>query len=538
MTQNIKTDPDSYLNDLFVKHRRVYMGDELKQKLVENLGKSASTSRKIVERFAAKGFVETSKPISFGKNTYAYFPVGKKITFDELIGLTRNRRPPLFRLLSSIKSCGGIISYYEALKICSTPLKKSKSKTPLLDHLISELTHFDAVTLQSDQNNNKYLVASFVNQSSVKQLIAQHFSLMMVDAALLYDVLISLSKFNLIDNSYIRYRDRRTPTKGQEHNNYVWDAFSYTKTTGINTTYGNKKNSPTTKQALVVVDMVISRRFELFDYDGFNERVRVLQNNTKTERKIIPIIVFRDISSEALRKARAFGMLTYNMAAFFGNGIYEVIDNLKLIKMSENAALTSPHDTVQTIADTLELVEETGNLYNLSNMTGDFFQSLMYQLFHDLYPNSTIEQGKKLPAMDDTIGRKKKYEYDFVIQAINTDEIIAVELKGTMSNYAVQLGDGNKKNSLKWFFERTFPSFMQHYGPPLYMNTKIRACFITSGRFDRPGESYLMELNKGKLKPASIELSYNGKQLLKLVNEKSLHTLRHTLERYFVQTDK
>ena len=229
MTQNIKTDPDSYLNDLFVKHRRVYMGDELKQKLVENLGKSASTSRKIVERFAAKGFVETSKPISFGKNTYAYFPVGKKITFDELIGLTRNRRPPLFRLLSSIKSCGGIISYYEALKICSTPLKKSKSKTPLLDHLISELTHFDAVTLQSDQNNNKYLVASFVNQSSVKQLIAQHFSLMMVDAALLYDVLISLSKFNLIDNSYIRYRDRRTPTKGQEHNNYVWDAFSYTR---------------------------------------------------------------------------------------------------------------------------------------------------------------------------------------------------------------------------------------------------------------------------------------------------------------------
>lgn len=481
--------------------------------------------------------METSKPVSFGKNTYAYYPQGKKIIFDELIGLTRNRRPPLFRLLSAIKACKGVLSYYEALKICSTPLKKSKSKTPLLDELINELIHFDVVSHHADEHFNKYLVANFVEAPAAPKLIAEHFSMMMVDTALLYDVLLSLGKFNLIDNNYIRYRDRRTPTKGQDHNNYVWDAFSYTKTTGINTVYGNKKTPSNGKQALVVVDMVISRRYELFDYDGFIDRIRVLLNNTVSERKIIPVIVYREISAIALKKARAFGMLTYNMAAFFGNGIYEVIDNLKLVKLSENAILDSPTDTVKTISDTLDLIDQTGNLYNLSNLTGDFFQSLMYQLFHHLYPNSSVEQGKKLPAMDDTVGRKKKYEYDFLIQSVNTNEVIAVELKGTMTNYAVPLGDNNKKNTLKWFFERTFPSLTLHYQHQVFSNTQVKACFITSGRFERDGEKYLAALNQGKLKPQNINISYNGKQLLKMVNEESLYTLQSTLEKYFIHVE-
>lgn len=425
MTKSNQQHPDEYLTNLFVKHNRIYLGDELKEKLVNNFGKSSVAARKILERFAEKGQIQTSNPISFGRGTFAYYSLQKSITFDDLLGITRGRRPPLFRLLSAIKKSGGILSYYEALKITSAPLVKSKTKTIGLDNLIAELQFFNVITLSSDKNEVKYILANYAEPSIIDSMMARHYSLMLVDACLLYDVLISLSKLNLIDNKYIRYRERKLPSKGQEHNNFVWDAFAYTKTSGINTIYG-KKHAGSVKQALVVVDMVISRQYELFDYEGFLDRIKVLLNNTKNERKIIPIVVYREISTEALNKARAYGMLTYSMAAFFGTGIFEIIDNVTAIKLSENVRQNLEKDISQIIADTLEVIEETGNLLNLQNITGDFFQSLMYQLFQHLYPNSSIEQGKKLPAMDDTIGRKKKYEYDLVINSIYNKEVIAV----------------------------------------------------------------------------------------------------------------
>ena len=537
MTNLNQQHPDDYLLSLFSKHNRVYLGDELKEKLVNNLRKTNVAARKIIERFVEKGMVQSSSPVSFGRGTFAYYSLDKKITFDDLLGITRLRRPPLFRLLTAIKSCGGILSYYEALKISSAPLIKSKTKTIGLDILIGELKFFNAITETMDKNNVKYLLANYVEPAQFEALMARHYSLMLVDVCLLYDVLVSLTKLNLIDNRYIRYRERRLPSKGQEHNNFVWDAFAYTKTSGINTVYGKRK-AGTVKQALVVVDMVISRKYESFDYEGFHDRIKVLLNNTKNERKIIPIVVYREISTEALNKARAFGMLTYSIAAFFGNAIYEVIDNVTTIKLSENTVQTQVSDVYTTIADTLSIIEETGNLYNLQNMTGDFFQSLMYQLFQHLYPNSNIEQGKKLPAMDDTVGRKKQYEYDLVINSNYSSEVIAVELKGTMTNTTVQTGDYETKNSLKWFFERTFPSFQKHYQSPLHRTTNVRAIFITSGKFEKEGSSYLSSLNKGKNKPAILNVGYNGKELIKLVDQQSLYVLQNTLERYFITNNE
>ena len=536
MTKLNKQHPDDYLANLFSKHDRVYLGDELKEKLVKNFGKTNVAARKIVERFVEKGMIQSSSPVSFGRGTFAYYSLHKKITYDDLLGITRVGRPPLFRLLTAIKKCGGILSYYEALKITSAPLIKSKTKTIGLDVLISELMFFKAITQSTDKNNVKYLIANFIEPLQVEAMMARHYSLMLVDACLIYDVIVSLSKLNLIDNRYIRYRERRMPSKGQEHNNFAWDAFAYTKTTGINTVYGKKKSN-TVKQALVVIDMVISRKYELFDYEGFHDRIKVLLNNTKNERKIIPIVVYREMSTEALNKARGFGMLTYDISAFFGNAIYEVIDNVKVIKLNENGSVDPTVDIFQTIADTLEIIDETGNLYNLQNMTGDFFQSLMYQLFQHLYPNSSIEQGKKLPAMDDTIGRKKQYEYDLVINSPYSSEVIAIELKGSRNNATVQLGDFDKKNSLKWFFERTFPSFQKHFASALYSSTKVRGVFITSGKFDKEGVNYLSSLNKGKNKPESINVFYDGKQLRQLVNQNSLYVLQTTLERYFIVDD-
>jgi len=64
--------PEQYLTELFEKHDRAFLGDELKEKLVKKFGKSDQAARQVVTRFAGKGIIQSSKPVSFGKGTYAY----------------------------------------------------------------------------------------------------------------------------------------------------------------------------------------------------------------------------------------------------------------------------------------------------------------------------------------------------------------------------------------------------------------------------------------------------------------------------------
>lgn len=536
MTKLKNTAADEYLLSLFSAHNRIYLGDELKEKLVSNLGKRPDAARKIVERFAAKGLVHSSKPVSFGKGTYAYYAINKKITFEDLIGITRTRRPPLFRLLSAIKKCNGVLSYYEALKISGSPLAESRTKANSLDTLITELKSFDVINMPPDKNNNRYLIANYIKPDETQALINRHYSLMLVDAILIKDILDTLSKLNLIDSRYVYYRKRKAPTIGRIHNNFVWDAYSYTKTTGLTPNYRDKSTEGI-KQAMVVLEIVISRKFELFDFDGFYNRVQVLLNHTAYGRKIIPIIVYREISSEALSKARTLGWLTYELAAFFGHRINEVIHNIIAVKLSENTAQDKTIDPIITIENSMEVIEESGNLPNLPNVIGDFFQSLIYQLLNYLYPNCTIEQNKIYRPMDDIDEKVEYYEYDFIIYSYRTNEIIAVELKGTTRNSAVKIGGYKIKNTLKWFFNRTLPSFVRHFEKGVDQHRNVRACFITSGKYEPDGQAFLNELNKGKLKPSDLNLFYDGKTLMSLANQNSLETLKKILSRYFVKMD-
>ncbi|MFB0498701.1 hypothetical protein ABID99_004938 [Mucilaginibacter sp. OAE612] len=533
----LNQDPDAYLQALFQKNNRYYFGDELRDKLVKNLKKTNPSARKIIERFVQKGFVQSSNPVSFGKGMFVYYSQFKTVSFDDLIGLARGRRPPIFRLLSAIKKSGGVLSYYEALKITSSQLKPSNSKNPALDDIILEINHFNLVSIHKDKNNVKYLVANYVDQPTIESLLANHFAAMVTDSIFIYDILTSLENLNLIDNENVIYRSRKTPSLGATHNNFVWDAFAYTQTTGINTTYGGKhlKNA---KHALVVIDVVLSRSYEIFDLDGFFGRVQVLLNHTRKERKIIPVLVYKEISGEALNRARSLGILTYNMAAFFGTGIYDVINNTATIKISEQTGQSHHIDPVLVISDTLDLIDQTGNKFNLQNLIGDFFQSLMYQLFRQLYPLCNIDQSGKLLAMDDLGEEGRYYEYDLVIWSNNTKEIIVVELKGSMKNYNLPLGDYQTKNTLKWFFARTLLSFKKHHATGYYKQYKIKAAFINSGKFDNEGKAYLTKLNAGSLKPNQIDIAYDGKKLIRLVEQTDMSLLKETLERYYIKDSK
>jgi hypothetical protein len=524
---------EQYLVDILKDGKEILFGDDLKERIVKLFNKSDAASRKAIERAAEKKIIQSSKPVSFGRGTFAYCAIGKQITFDELLSITRIKKPPMHRLLSALKKSNGIISYYEGLKITGSPIVITSSKTTSLNSVIEDLNLFKLVVIKTDKNKVKYIVSNSIEELLVDGLMARHYSSMIVDSIFLYDVIGSLKKLNLIDNKRVIYRNRKSPSLGGRHNNFVWDSFAYTKTTGINT-FHPLGRGVYDQMALVVMDVVISRTYESFDLDGFLSRIQVLKNNTKKGRKILPIIVYKEIGDETLNRARSFGLITYSMSIFFGSSITEIIDNISVIKMNEYGTQGLTIDPVKVISDSLEIINRTGNQINLQNVIGDFFQSLMFQLFNHIYPNCNIIQTEKLPAMDAADGENKHYEYDFIILSNYRKEVIIVEVKGFNSKSIIRKGDYKTENTLQWFFGKTFPSAKKHYETGYTKNYQIKSCFITSAQYDTEGQSFLQALNLGKQKPYDLNVGYDGKGLLQLVAANGLSILKTTLERYFI----
>ena len=159
----------------------------------------------------------------------------------------------------------------------------------------------------------------------------------------------------------------------------------------------------------------------------------------------------------------------------------------------------------------------------------------MYQLLKTVYPDGDLEQTVKLPALDDS-PKGTSYEYDFTVRHSRTRQIIFFEVKGYRSESVIEKGDYDTKNTLKWFFGRTFPSGRKHYEKEINNSYKVRSVFITSAKFNQEGTLFLAALNNGDQKPLEMDVSYNGTELLKLVEQKRLTLLKSTLERYFFKT--
>ena len=141
----------------------------------------------------------------------------------------------------------GIISYYEGLKITASPLEDSSTKVSTLDVILNLLYKLDILYTKSDSNKVTYILYKDEKEHKSELienlLMSDHYSKMVLDCSILPDILRWLGKSNLIINSNVIYRNKKTPAKGAKHNNLVWDAFAYTSATGINPTLASKSNA-------------------------------------------------------------------------------------------------------------------------------------------------------------------------------------------------------------------------------------------------------------------------------------------------------
>lgn len=369
---------------------------EVNATLVKTFNVTSQYARKILERAVAQKAIKSSAPYTFGKGQYVYIYNEYDFGKDGVKKIAEKSRPPIYRLLELMDQNKGIISYYEALKITSAPLQESSTKVVSLDDILTLLMKLDIVHKVTDRNGLVYIVYKIYKgkEAVLDAMMADHFAAMVADCSVLPDILRWLGNANIIDSGNAIYRNKKTPHIGAKHNNLVWDAFAYSRATGINPILGAKADT-VDKKTLAVLDVVLASEYSAVHLDAFIGRIQINRKSVnEDDRKILPIIIYRVCSSHTINKIRKNGIIAFDISAIFGTRIYEVLNRFR-----ELSVLLKEEDGIEkTIENILKTISNAGQDEALKELRGTLFEFLMYPLLKTLYPNASIDRGKILTA--------------------------------------------------------------------------------------------------------------------------------------------
>jgi hypothetical protein len=383
-----------------------------------------------------------------------------------------------------------------------------------------------------DQNGVVYILYKLFKEKRTTPdeeiLMANHFVNMVTDCTVLPDIIRWLGNSNLIDNKNVVYRNKKIPHIGAKHNNLVWDAFAYTRATGINSILGAKADT-INKQTLVVLDVVLANDYSSIHLDAFLARIQINRNSVIEEsRKILPVVIYKTCSSQTLNTIKKNGIIAFDVSAIFGAKIYEVLNGMREL----SSLLNVGQNVDQTIGEILKSISDAGQEDALKELRGTLFEFLMYPLLKTIYPNASIERGKTLTMLDKE-GNKENYEYDYIIESSNPPEIVFVELKGYNSGATINLGDSNKHSTLRWFFRRTLPFAEKYYKEAIERGKEAKAVFITSANFFEDGKEFIATMNNGKYKSTELDTGYERQGLLDLLKKYRFEAEIRILKKFY-----
>jgi hypothetical protein len=504
------------------------LGSELSSALQNKFGVKPDNARKIVERAAEDQIIKAS-PISFGKKQLAYINVNDRFTKNLVLKIAKQTRPSLYRLITLLDQHDGCLPMHEAMKTCATPINVENAKSDSIRKLLGEIEVLEIGVLFKNSNDAQFIIYPSLS-GQAETLSKTALKNMSVDVTFIPDILKALVRYNIIDNVKVLYRNKNTPEKSVTHNNYVWDAVGYTRTTGINSTRSSEATS-VEKQTMVAIDVVVSREYTQEDLDGFLARIQGMQSAVKTgKRKVLPVVVYAGTETKILvHRIKKLGFLCFDVGSIYGSRVYDIIRNVIQVKRSDNKGDVPVEEVVD---ETLRIMRKAGQEDNLSNIKGDLFESLMYPLLRIVFSEALIEPGEKLRQKSDD-GKKEEYEYDYIITNSRLKERTVVELKGYASTNYISLGNQDTKNSIQWFFSRTFPFAKKLLH--LKDSHSVTALYITTSKFHEDGLTFLENLNKGKLKPANLDLWYDGEKLMRLLKSNGLIKTKGIIKKYYVK---
>lgn len=538
--KNQNTGQDVY-NRFLLKYLKEHLfatGSDLKELLSENFRMTGANARQAVSRASRSKVIKSSKPYTFGKGQFLYLFSSVALNEDIVLDICKKGRPPVYRLLRQLKNNIGILSYYEAMKITASPGSATSTKVNTLDDILKLLKKLGLVTQAKDKRGIDYILlnSSYLDPASFRagEAMEREFSRMSLDASLIPDILRWLNKCNVLSGKNIIFRNKKSPGIGAVHNKLWWDAFGYTKTTGINPTLGAYSET-IDKQTLVVLDVVLSGEYNQLQLDGFVSRLQINLNSVGEgkARKVFPIVFYRICDKEVLARLAALGIIAFDIGAVFGAKIYEVLEKLQEV----NQLISTGNDIDSTVKSILKTIRRSGNDSVLKDLKGTLFEFLMYPLIKRLYPDASMERGKTLEVKGEKDENGKytteKYEYDYIINSSHPREIVFIELKGYMSNATIPVGDIDTRNSLKWFFERTLPFGAKHFKKEVGEGKSIKGIFMTSAMLDEEGYEFVAEYNGGKFRSESVDTGYSRNGLLELLEKNGFTKEAKVIEKFY-----
>jgi len=533
---------DEIIKQFFPKENTFFASSELIEKLCSEHEVTRTHARQIIKRAVNRKVIKSSEPLTFNKGQYVYMGTSDKLDLSTLIKITKKFKPSMYRVLSLLNKEDRIISLFEARKAAAIPVENlDRYNLIQFDNEIRELINQNILfTIEDPEKDIVYLAAAEhqEDKNKLNALMKRHFEKMSLDTLFIPDIIHWLKEHNFITHNQIVYRRHDNPSIGAKHNDFLWDAFTYTNTTGFSINTGKEDT-----QTLVVLDVLIHREYSKEDLDSFYNRIQSVRHSTHGEaRKILPIIFFVEINPDVKREMKRLKLLNFSLQNIFGTKVTSLIKQLEDIHVTLNKLVSSPMQDTETdsieivegVENSLKSMEETGHIDNFQNLKGDLFESLMYVVILNLFPlakrvtHSTIF---------------KPYEYDIIVEL--DEEVIVIELKGFKSKTVIKLGDNKTKNTVKWFYGKTFPHTKKvlatNNNPFGYNKSQIKACYITSAKFSDEATTFLVEQNNTKLKPTALDCFYDQKTLLNLIKtHETLGRMRKStsfvdlLERYYL----
>lgn len=467
--------------------------------------------RKIISNTAKKGLINSSAPMTFGNNQYAYFSANKKLSYDILRHLIQDHKPTLFRVITALHLNNGILTLNELYKISGCK-SSGKSNVLTVKDILNDLTLLDYANYDFD-GDIKFIYSKQIENAkdSVYQLCETRLA---EESILLSCAITWLKKINMIDSQIVVFKGKTNNYNGVEMNNTYWDATSFTTTVGY-------KDYSQDEKSIVVLDFLYNRPYEAFDLDGFLARINMTIHSVKTKkRKILPIIFAPSFSRAAISKIKSSSIIMFDFNSVFGTNALDIV---KRHVSMQQATEVDPKD----ISDLLDQIEHSNMSDNYSNIKGDLFEYLMRPVFEKIWNGANISHSVTA----------KGFEYDYIIEAAS--EYIIIELKGYKQDSIIKLGKFNDKkqkpqrDTVKWFLSHTFPKAKEVYetNPT---NRKVKLCYITTASFDEDAIKALEDKNKSKEKPNDIDCYYDGNKLRKLLKKYSADNELQILNRYYL----
>jgi len=519
---------DDFLIGQLVRGRAA-LGGHLAKALVAEFNVSADNARKIVQRASDSGVIKSSRPLSFGNGQYLYVRTDSFFGRSLIKRFAERHRKPLYRLLELLQS-NKIISFYEGLKVFSSPEEKTSSKVSLLKDIVDDLEKLKLIVSAKDIRGNRYIIDSDTDQRKYGDLyeilIEQHYQAMQLDAMFIPDILRWMKALNFIDLG-VTYRNFKFPTIGVKHNNLFWDAYAYTKTTGINPSRASQAGSEL-KQTLVTLDLVISRKYLQVDLDGYLSRIQININSAKmAERKIMPVVVYSEIEDQTLNSIKKLGFVAVDLKMVYGKNITVVMDKVRNMYSGFNE-----EDLSDTIETALRSIEDSGHSDQLRALRGVLFEALMQPVIKNLYPNSQVLQDKKLK--DPSNGKSR--EFDLIIISSHPKEVLLVELKGYTGKSLIQVGNADIKDTLRYFFRGSVPVAQSFYRNDKALHGHaIKAAYITTGGFHLDTAEFMQKIGSSSFRPSKLEVFHDGAALEQLLAENGFDHESKIIKKYYSQ---